>query len=56
MSAWFYMLHCSDGSYYTGTTRSEVETPLRSTKQVLLTDIPPPADRFRSRLHKNFSA
>jgi putative endonuclease len=26
MSAWFYMLRCSDGSYYTGTTRGEVET------------------------------
>ena len=26
MSTWFYMLRCSDGSYYTGTTRSEVKT------------------------------
>jgi putative endonuclease len=26
MSAWFYMLLCSDSSYYTGTTRSDVET------------------------------
>ena len=26
MGAWLYMLLCSDGSYYTGTTRTEVET------------------------------
>ena len=26
MGAWLYMLLCSDGSYYTGITRTEVET------------------------------
>jgi putative endonuclease len=25
MGAWLYILRCSDGSYYTGTTRGEVE-------------------------------
>lgn len=25
MGAWLYILRCSDGSYYTGTTRAELE-------------------------------
>ena len=25
MSAWLYILRCADGSYYTGTTRDELE-------------------------------
>ena len=25
MGAWLYILRCSDGSYYTGTTRGELE-------------------------------
>ena len=25
MGAWLYMLRCADGSYYTGTTRAELE-------------------------------
>ena len=25
MGAWLYILHCADGSYYTGTTRTDLE-------------------------------
>jgi putative endonuclease len=25
MGAWLYILHCADGSYYTGTTRADLE-------------------------------
>jgi putative endonuclease len=28
MSAWVYILSCSDGSYYTGTTRTDLDTRL----------------------------
>jgi len=25
MGAWLYILHCADGSFYTGTTRADLE-------------------------------
>lgn len=28
MGAWLYILRCSDGSYYTGTTRTDLEIRL----------------------------